>query len=181
MFDPCATMSCSFYMPWSTRSKSPPRKALVKQWLSNFKMTGPMECTSLITRIATRIGALEGNFIPFIEGDCAYIDEAYLIQGHTLKKGPNDSLIFFYLGFTNEIPLPNAEFHLYNCHSLTIPLVPREGGRRHRSSGLPGRMTRSRTRREAEPTPPPQQPHHSYQHEAGGSSWHSASTEEWTR
>ena len=51
----------------------------------------------------------------------------------------------------------------------------------HRSSGLPGRMTRSRTRREAEPTPPPQQPHHSYQHEAGGSSWHSASTEEWTR
>ena len=91
------------------------------------------------------------------------------------------TLIFFYMGFTNEIPLPNAEFHLYNCHSLTIPLVPREGGRRHRSSGLPGRMTRSRTRREAEPTPPTQQPHHPHQHEAGGSSWHSASTEEWTR
>jgi len=155
-----------------------PRASFVKQWLSNFKMTGPIECTSLITRIATRIGALEGNFIPFIEGDRAYIDEDYLIQGHTLKKGPNDSLIFFYMGYTNEIPLPNAEFHLYNCHSLTIPLVPREGGRRHRSSGLPGRMTRSRTRREAEPTPPPQQPH---QHEARGSSWHSASTEEWTR
>ena len=44
---------------------------------------GPIECTSLITRIATRIGALEGNSIPFIEGDRAYIDEAYLIQGHT--------------------------------------------------------------------------------------------------
>ena len=29
--------------------------------------------------IATRIGALEGNFIPFIEGDRAYIDEDYLI------------------------------------------------------------------------------------------------------
>ena len=144
-------------------------------------MTGPIEFTSLITRIATRIGALEGNFIPFIEGDRVYIDEDYLIQGHTLKKGPNDSLIFFYMGYTNEIPLPNAEFPLYNCHSLTIPLVPREGGRRHRSSGLPGRMTRSRTRREAEPTPPPQQPHHSYQYEAGDSSWHSASTEEWTR
>src|SRR6185295_12612323 len=85
------------------------------------------------------------------------------------------------MGCTNEIPLPNAEFHLYNCHSLTIPLVSREGVRRHRSSGLPGRMTRSRTRREAEPTPPHQQPHHSYQHEADGSSWHSASTEEWTR
>ena len=84
---------------------------------------GPIECTSLITRIATHIGALEGNSIPFIEGDCVYIDESYLIQGHTLKKGPDDSLIFFFMGYTNEIPLPNAEFHLYNCHSLTIPLV----------------------------------------------------------
>ena len=155
-------------------------KAFVKQLLMNFKMTSPIECTSLITRIATCVGALEGNSIPFIEGDCTYIDEAYLIQRHTLKKGPNDSLIFFYLGFTNEIPLPNAEFHLYNCHSLTIPLVPREGGRMHNTSGLPGRRTRSRTRREAEPTPPPQQPHHSYQREASGSSWHNASTEEWT-
>jgi hypothetical protein len=160
------------------KMKISPAQALVKQWLLNFKMTGPIECTSLITRIVTCIDALEGNSIPFIEGDRAYIDEACLIQGHTLKKGPNDFLIFFYLGYTNEISLPNAEFHLYNCHSLTIPLVPQEGGRRHRSSDLPGRMTRSRTRREAEPTPPPQQPHHSYQHEAGGSSWHSASIEE---
>ena len=61
-------------------------------------MTGPIECTYLITHIATRIGALEGNFIPFIEGDRAYIDEACLIQDHTLKKGPNDSLIFLLLG-----------------------------------------------------------------------------------
>ena len=87
-------------------------------------MTGPIECTSLIARIATHIGALEGNSIPFIEGDRAYIDEAYLIERHKLKKDPNDSLIFFCLCFTNEISLPNVEFHLYSCHSLTIPLVP---------------------------------------------------------
>ena len=68
--------------------KISPVQALVKQWLSNFKMTGPIECTSLITRIATCVGTLEGNFIPFIEGDHTYIDEAYLIQGHTLKKRP---------------------------------------------------------------------------------------------
>ena len=59
--------------------KISPMQALVKQWLLNFKMTGPIECTSLITRISIRIGALEGNSIPFIEGDRAYIDEAYLI------------------------------------------------------------------------------------------------------
>ena len=54
--------------------KISPTQALVKQWLLNFKMTGPTECTSLITRIATHVGALEGNFIPFIEGNCTYID-----------------------------------------------------------------------------------------------------------
>ena len=94
--------------------------------------------------------------------------------------GQDDSLIFFFMGYTNEILLPNADFHLYNCHSLTIPLVQREGGRRHSASGLPGRMTRSRTRREETPTPP-QHTQTSYHHEAGGSSWHSASTEEWAR
>ena len=107
--------------------KISPAQALVKQWLSNFKMTGPIECTSLITRIATCIGALEGNSIPFIEGDRTYIDEAYLFQGHTLKKGPDNFLIFFFLGHTNEILLHNAEFHLYNCHSLTISLIRQEG------------------------------------------------------
>ena len=94
--------------------KISPAQALVKQWLSNFKMTGPIECTSLITCIATHVGALEGNSNPFIEGDHAYVDESYLIQGHTLKRGPDDSLIFFFMGYTNEISLPNAEFHLYN-------------------------------------------------------------------
>ena len=85
------------------------------------------------------------------------------------------------MGYTNEILLPNAKFHLYNCHSLTVSLVPREGSRRHSTSGLPSRMTRSRVRREAEPAPPPQQPQYSYQHETGGSSWHNTSTEERAR
>ena len=116
--------------------KISPAQALVKQWLSNFKMTGPIECTSLITRIATHVRALEGNSIPFIEGGRTYIDESYLIQGHTLKRGPDDSLIFLFMGYTNEISLPNAEFHLYNCRSLTIPLVMTQ--RKYRGVGTAG-------------------------------------------
>ena len=121
---------------------------MVKQWLTNFRMTGPIECTSLVTRIASNMGILDGNPVPFIEEPRVMIDEAYLVQGHTLKKGPDDSLIFLSLGYENEIPLPNAGYHLYNCHSLTIPFVPQEESRRHSVSGLPGRVTRSRARRE---------------------------------
>ena len=143
-------------------------KAMVKQWLTNFRMTGPIECTCLVTCIASNMRILDGSPFPFIEDDRALIDEAYLVQGHTLKKGPNDSLVFFSLGYANEIPLPNVGYHLYNCHSLTMSLVPQEESRRHIASVLPGRVTRSRTRREEfmqqQPQPQPQQ------YEARGSS-----------
>ena len=97
--------------------KISPTQALVKQWLMNFKMTGSIECTSLVTRIASNMGILDGKLVPFIEDDRAMIYEAFLVQGHTVKKDPNDSLIFFSLGYPNEILLPNAEYYLYNCHS----------------------------------------------------------------
>jgi hypothetical protein len=42
-------------------------KAMVQQRLTNFKMMGPIECTSLITHIASSMGILDGNVIPFIE------------------------------------------------------------------------------------------------------------------
>jgi hypothetical protein len=90
-------------------------KAMIKQWLRNFKTTGPIECISLITRIASSMGILDENVIPFIEDPCVLIDVSYLIYGHTIKKGPNDSMIFFSLGYANEISLPNVGYHLYNC------------------------------------------------------------------
>ena len=100
-----------------------------------------------------------------------------MFQGHILKKGSDDSLIFFSLGYANEIPLPNAGYHLYNCRSLTTPLVPQEEGHRQSVSGLPGKFTRSRVRREELQQPQPQpQPQ---QYEAGGSLWQSASSIEW--
>ena len=75
-------------------------------------------------------GHLRGEPVPFFEDDNVLIDEFYLVQGHTLKKGQNDSLVSFSLGYANEIPLPNVGYHLYNCRSLTIPLVPQEEARR---------------------------------------------------
>ena len=104
-------------------------------------MTGPIECTSLVTRIASNMGILDGNPVLFVEDPYALIDEAYLVQGHTLRRGPNDSLVFFSLGYANEISLLNVGYHLYNCHSLTIPLVPQEEARRHSISGLPSWTT----------------------------------------
>ena len=72
-----------------------PAQAMVKQWLTNFRMMGPIESTSLVTRIASNMGILDGNPVPFIEEPRVMIDEAYLVQGHKLKKRPDDSFVFF--------------------------------------------------------------------------------------
>jgi hypothetical protein len=108
--------------------KISPVKAIVKQWLRHFKMTGPIECISLVTRIASNIGILDGNAISFIEDPHSLINESYLIYGHTLKKGPNDSLIFFSPDYAIEVPLPNARYHFYNCQLLAGASCPTRGG-----------------------------------------------------
>jgi hypothetical protein len=46
---------------------------------------GPIECMSLITRIVSRLGILEGKVVPVIHGDRSLIDKAYLIQGIYLR------------------------------------------------------------------------------------------------
>ena len=74
------------------------------------------------------------------------IDEHYLIQGHYLKYDDAGNLVFFFLGYTNEIPLPNPGLSLYKSPSLTVTLVEQEEA--HRSS-VSHRATRSRARDEA--------------------------------
>ena len=56
--------------------KVSPVKPMIMQWLDNFKMSGPIECTSLITRIAIRVGAFQGNVVPYISTDSISLDEA---------------------------------------------------------------------------------------------------------
>lgn len=123
---------------------------MIRQWLSNFRMLGPISCTSLISCIASMVKNLEEYNIPFLEEERPTIDESYLIQGHILKKGLNDSLIFFYPGYTNEISLLDLSLHLCSGSPLVFPLTPQEEARRTTCSRWPGRMTRSRARRVAE-------------------------------
>ena len=83
------------------------------------------------------------------------IDLAYLVQGHTLNSTPDGSIIFFFPGYVNEIPLPNPGLHLYKSRGYTFELQPIEAPRRNSMSG---RMTRSRSRNATMdmPSPPPQ-------------------------
>jgi len=102
-------------------------------------MVGPVECTSLVTRIAKSLGVLNWAQISYITTPHPKIDLAYLVQGHTLKSAPDGSIIFFFPGYMNEIPLPNPGLRLYKSRGYTFQLQPIEAPRR---SSVSGRMTR---------------------------------------
>jgi hypothetical protein len=187
--------------------KISPIMPMIKQWLQNFKMSGPITCTSLVTRIASKIDALEDQNVVYISTPRLIIDEDYLVQGHTFKHDAFGNIVFFFPGYTNEFSLPNPELHLYNCRELTFTLVSQEEAH---GSNVSGRMTRSRTRNEASSSQhqPPhspvvmQQTYHAgwiptrqalgytprfqpgwdqppQPHEAGGSGWQSVDSTEW--
>jgi hypothetical protein len=85
------------------RMKISPVQAMIRHWLTNFKMTNSIECTSLFSDIVMNLGITQGPNVPFISHPRTQIDEAYLTQGHISKKGPDDSLVFFYTGHKNKI------------------------------------------------------------------------------
>jgi hypothetical protein len=76
-------------------------------------MTGSIECTSLVSHIDTNLGITQGPNVPSIANPWTQIDEDYSTQGHILKKGLVDSLVFFNPDHTNQIQLPNPDSKLY--------------------------------------------------------------------
>jgi len=132
--------------------KIAPVQEMVRQWLGNFRTVGPVECTSLVTRIATSLGVLNWAQITYISTPRPKINLAYLVQGHTLKSAPDGSIIFFFPSYVNEIPLPNPELRLYKSRGYTFELQLIEAPRRSSVSGI---MTKSRSRIAAMDMPPP--------------------------
>jgi hypothetical protein len=102
--------------------KITPMQEMARHWLGNFRMVGPVECTSLVTQIATSLGVLKMAQISYITIPRLKIDLAYLVQGHTLKSALDGSIIFFFPDYVNEIPLPNTGLHLYKSHGYTFQL-----------------------------------------------------------
>ena len=134
--------------------KIAPIKEIFKQWKEFLKtFSTSISCTSLVTRIATGVGAIKNQEVEYISTPCLIIDEHYLLQGHHLKHNVARQLVFFFQECTNKIPLPNPGLHLYNSPALTFPPIPQEEARR---SSVSRRMTRSRARNEASSSQQPQ-------------------------
>lgn len=97
-------------------------KAMVDHWSTILERIGPIEFTSLISRIADSMGMLINRPVQYITTPRCLHNFAYFKQGQILKKGPNNSVKMTYNGHTTVIPLPYEDLWLYRVNQQIINL-----------------------------------------------------------
>jgi hypothetical protein len=60
-------------------------KFMIHQWLEVFTLTGDVECTSLVSRIAQNFGLLNNASVSYIDEERLYTDFEYFHLGQLLK------------------------------------------------------------------------------------------------
>jgi hypothetical protein len=135
-------LKCLFAMV--NRIKYTPVADIVDYFKIVHKMSGPIECTSMVTRIAMNLGCLEIANLAYIEGDVPILGLDHFVQVHILREEPDYSVSMLY--GHKAIRLPNPVLQLYSCESLTLQF-DRMGEARHSFVGPP--HTHGRARMEA--------------------------------
>jgi hypothetical protein len=129
-------IKCRFAMV--NRIKYTPIADIVEYFKNVHKMLGPIECTSMVTRIAMNLGCPEVANLAYIDGDVPVLGLDYFIHAHILHEEPDHSLSMPY--GHKAIRLSNMGLRLYSCESLTLQF-DRMGEARHSFTGSYGGST----------------------------------------
>jgi hypothetical protein len=114
---------------------------IVAYFKNVHKMSGPIECTSMITRIAMNLGCPEMANLAYIDGDVPDLGLDYFVHTHILRKEPDHSLSVLY--GRKAIQLPNPGLRLHSCESPTMQF-DRMGEVHHSFIGPPHTHRRAR-------------------------------------
>jgi hypothetical protein len=109
-------VKCLFAMV--NRIKYTPVPDIVNYFKNVHKMLGPIECTSMVTRIAMNLGCPEMANLAYIAGDAPVLGLDHFVHVHILHEEPDHSLSMLY--GRKVIWLPNPGLRLYSCESLTL-------------------------------------------------------------
>jgi hypothetical protein len=82
------------------------------------KMSGPIEVTSMVTRINMNLGCPKMANLAYIEEDVHVLGIDYFVHVHILCEEPDHSLSMMY--GRKVIQLPNPGLRLYSCERLTL-------------------------------------------------------------
>jgi hypothetical protein len=107
-------LKCLFAMV--NRIKYTPIADIADYFKNVHKMSGPIECTSMVTQIAMNLGCPEMANLAYIEGDVPILGLEHFVHAHILRE----ELFFIYVVWSQGNQLPNLGLQLYSCESLTL-------------------------------------------------------------
>jgi hypothetical protein len=122
-------LKCLFAMV--NRIKYTPVADIVDYFTNVSKISGPTECTSLVTQIAINLGYSDSACI---EGDVPVLGLDHFVHTHILREEPYYSVSMLY--GHKAIQIPNLALRLYSCESLTLQF-DRMGEAQHSFRGPP--------------------------------------------
>jgi hypothetical protein len=100
------------------RIKYTPVVDTVNYFKNVHKMSGPIECTSMVSRIAMNLGCPKMANLAYIEGNAPILGLDHFVHVHILREESNHSLSMLY--GRKVIQLPNPGLWLYSCESLAL-------------------------------------------------------------
>jgi hypothetical protein len=95
--------------------KYTPLADIVDYFTNVSKISGPIECTSLVTRIAMNLGYSD---LAYTEGDVPVLCLDHFVHKHILRKEPGYSVSMLY--GHKAVQLPSPSLRLHSCESLTL-------------------------------------------------------------
>jgi hypothetical protein len=99
------------------KTKFSPIISMLAHWQKMITGRGPINITSLVTRIVTHVGALDNaqvTYLPLTEAFQCRVCLEHFVQGHMMCEGPGNSLFMCYHGYDREIELPCSKLSLYS-------------------------------------------------------------------
>jgi hypothetical protein len=91
---------------------------IVNYFKNVHKMSGPIKCTSMVTRIAMNLGCPKMANLAYIEGDVPDLGLDHFCSRAYLGRGTQS--FFIYVVWSQGDQLPNPGLRLYSCESLTL-------------------------------------------------------------
>jgi hypothetical protein len=113
-----ATPELKYLFAMVNRIKYTPIADIVDYFKNMHQMSGPIECTSMVTQIAMNLWCSEMTNLAYIEGDVPVLGLDHFVHTHILHEEPDHSLSMLY--GCKAIRLPNPGLRLYSCESLTL-------------------------------------------------------------
>jgi hypothetical protein len=90
--------SLNAFLLWCIGLSTPPVADIVGYFKEIRTLSGPIECTSLVTHIALNIGCPEMHKVAYIEGEVPTLGLSPIVHTHVLREEPDHSVSKLYEG-----------------------------------------------------------------------------------